>query len=647
MLHILLTKAPFFGLSVIFYFLGLAALIDSFWGNKIKDNFPHLRYLLICTAWPISIFARGFIASWGYYLDFPIETMFWSSIGAGFLFAWLTRRDIYRMLTSLYDQVRTTSKAPQLLDVLLLCLLGFLFLTYSSQIWIQWRDHDEIAVYGYMSKLIATGIGYDQLIFKGGVHDAPLFAQALGAHSYFAIENTYLIRLHRWLALFFSSLSVFLFLRLFNVRRWIALLTAANVLAIPELREYMGISMKTDVPVMLFELHAYLLLIVALAKNSLPFKVRRNIVTFGVILASASFASRASGLYILAISGLIWLWHLYQETKEGRSIRSFWREGTIIIICLLSINHLWIHLIEFGNPLFPVKAPWPFNDAPSAYSIADYRGYYNLQGVNPILAPFYMIFHLAFGLERFPDIAWGHASHRTVSMGWLSPLLLSLFALPLFFAAGRKKTAHYKVVAVTSLIFIIAYAFWFSGVHYSRVFFAASCLPILLTGLIADEKGSPNRLLNKLSSLAIFALVVSALYFGVVRQFRWKNFLPLREPPTSQLQSLGERDFPSPQSIQEMADVLSQAGLFARVHSYSGRNLHVLFRFAVFAEAPHIAQHPKDFPGYGNFPLIIVNRRYAQEKDPLSLEAIPQQFPYTCVEDGNWSMRSREPCPEE
>ena len=238
----------------------------------------------------------------------------------GLLFIFLAK-DVF---CGIYATIRQTffyikfSKFEWLLFFTIIMLI--LFYLYRSGI--PWVEHDEMAVYGFLSKLIANGWSYEDVLngWRWTVHSGPKMTESLDAQLFMLLNDPFLVRFSRFIGLMACSLGIFSFLRFFNVRRLWSLFAVAIFLSTPEIC-LLGLFLKVDAVIMSYELCALMNLTVAIwGYRYHPVKERERIVlpfaVTALILSFSSFGSRKSGLYIALFATLIFLWLSFQAYRK-------------------------------------------------------------------------------------------------------------------------------------------------------------------------------------------------------------------------------------------------------------------------------------------------------------------------------------------
>ena len=619
------------------------------WRAQAQAVSPYLVAFAWLLAWPLSLGFRGCLATWFYYAgDTAAHAAHLTNfLGAVFL-VYVLRR--WRLKAPL-NLIPLTEQKRRWWDWLVLALVAVSLYRHFTAVFRPWFDHDEIAVYGYISKLFANGLTYAQSLTKGGPHDGPVLVQTLDGLAYRVFQSTGLVRLGRWINLLVMSGLTYTYLRFLGCKRFWAALAILCICEIPEFRQYLALSLKVDAVVMLFEYAALLIL----SLGVLRLAPRLQSATFAFLLALMSFSSRMSGLYLLMLTGGFLLWVLVSDAAVLRRHR-VWAIGGAVAATIAFLNFVWVHLWIFSNPLFPTQ--FPFGGGSYAYTLQSYREIYNLVGPEWWWKPFYMLAHLGLGLENREG--WDfHAVHRAGSMNWLSPLLLAAPVLVFFW---RQRT-----ILLLLALFLYQYVFWYLGIHYSRVFLAGSVLPILAVALLASDlklKAMQRDWRPPLQGMLGAMMVACGLYFGFIKFFEsdfpsdsWRMLYHSHQQNAQVeyvLQRSGEATLPEKDFRDKVSQLFAGHVVSTYVNSYAGRMNHILFRGGgMFMEAPILQAPAEDTPykkGTNEYsqsiPFMLVNQNFVRERDAAAATYIQAQYPNVCFQsgDGVWLMRARGVC---
>jgi len=163
----------------------------------------------------LSLGLRGLLSSWTYYLGIHAQ---WALLGSsiigilGWILTWRSfskwRRDVQRALSGIrFDALQISEKWA-------LLFLASFFLLLLYRVGVPWYyDHDEMAVYGFLSKQMGNGITYPDVLRIWGetFHSGPKLVETLDAQLFLITHDTYAIR--------FTRVLNFLFLSIFIINR--------------------------------------------------------------------------------------------------------------------------------------------------------------------------------------------------------------------------------------------------------------------------------------------------------------------------------------------------------------------------------------------------------------------------------------------
>ena len=459
-----------------------------------SDGAPfHATLIVVSAAWFLAMGLRGIAGMWGYYNDVPISTVVFvvGLIGlAGWAFG---LHHLHRAWSkgALHGFFRRGAIHLTPWEFVLSAILSLQFLLYAYTAIIPWLGWDEMVIYGGLAKQIANGwVTQDLEIFSTNtfMFSGDKLGEIVAAQEIYAVMDTYLARGLRVLNLIFVSIGFYGVLRWLGAARPWSLIGISGFLAVPEL-VWAGTSLKVDIVTMALEISALLLLSVALV-SLLPqhrHKVQRrsNLLIVAVALSALAFASRLSGINLLALVGLTAAVFIIWETGSvpSKTLRILALTG---IVALCGIGY-FVNILDFGNPFYPFQGPWPFGGGDYAVTFEAWEAKVNLLGFPPVIEQFYLLFHLALGIEawtwKFGITLLPHAKSHAATMLWLSPAMLSIFLVPFFF----KRTGS---IVILGAVFIYWFTVWSLGFHYSRVFIAGSSVPVLIAAVIVSLNGA-------------------------------------------------------------------------------------------------------------------------------------------------------------
>jgi hypothetical protein len=625
-----------------------------------QDSQIHLACILVSVSWFLSLGLRGLITLWSYYINVPsgIALYIIGAIGAiGAIVG-------YDVLPKAIRKWRTISPWTRisLVEGLICLLILVLLMVHSYRAIGPWIDSDEMTVYGFKAKLIGLGFTYSDM---GIDWRTSLFVESSDAPAWNVVSDTYIVRALRLVNLVMCGSMLYAFLRCFIQSRTWSLLSVAAFLATPELI-FLGTSLKADSTVMCFELAA--LFLAALAASSLQQRdseQHRSLIYISLpaaMLSLLAVGSRPSGIYVAFVVNALnaYLILRYMPAKKEKA----WLFLLVFIVGGLSSAKYLINFQIHGNPLYPFKGPWPLNFGDYANFLPKLQEIYNLQGLPPIIEQIYLIIHLAFGLEgshwekRAPQFLIDlvpHAKHRGVSLGWLSPALLTIYVTPFFW---RKS----KIVSILSILFLFLFTVWSLGVQYGRVFMSGSALIVVIAGIIASfDRTQLSRLTYCMQFCVRGILWSSVIAMAYLSLFKWTTMWPhdinSLFSRNSRVQSnidllrdySGIRSEKTSPSIAELDSISSLLGEIPKVRvlpvTFSGRAISIWFSHGRFGDTPAFDKEgnvPENAETeWGEYDCVLINRTF-----PLS----PQQsafvtgyFPQLLLESQNesWHLRCK------
>ena len=263
-----------------------------------QENRHYSFFFIVAVAWAIGTGLYGIIPVWSFFLNLPLQTTIYLNGVVG-LIGLIVCRNSLSEIKQRFKGLRFNYKLNKweyVLAVYLLTIVGF----YVYRVAIPWGDHDEVVLYGYVTKLISQGLTHHNFLdlkMSSGYSVPSFLIQSTDAQLFALINDTYLVRLMRFVNILFCSLSIFNFLRLLNVNRiwsWVAI---ACFVSTPEL-SYLATSLKIDSVMMMFELNSLLMLVTAIllyfkqAKSKNALLPAYYLSTTALLLAIFSFGNR-------------------------------------------------------------------------------------------------------------------------------------------------------------------------------------------------------------------------------------------------------------------------------------------------------------------------------------------------------------------
>lgn len=630
-------------LSVVGWTANGSLLVRRFFWLPIRDSISADRtsvgalLLALPMAWYVGLGLRGVTVSWSYYLGQPATQALWLTGLIGLLGLGAT---IFRGFPKLKPRLKPSRLSKAELGVLITLIA--LLVSYAWRTINPWFENDEAIVYGYIARAIANSFVFSDFIeYRFGHHYGPKMIEALDAQLFLFNFDPLLPKLFRLWNIFMGGLLVsgFVYCIAGASRLW-ALVMFTALFAVPELA-HLGVSLKVDSMVMGFELAA----IIALAIGLMNYKGTdsKSLVGVALLLALCGFASRQSGLYLAALCTMIFAWLSIRSRRWVPQAL-----GTIIFWGICAVAYIYNYK-AFGNPIFPFKAPGPFANGEFLVTLEEYRTNLNLKFLPPVLNELYLLVHLALGLEVRPGIAWiPHALHRSHGMIWLSPALLSVFAAPFFI---RK-----KIIVVLLGVFAYLYAFWCSGVHFSRVFLAASMIPVIIGVVIAslDRKKLNNaqRITQTIVKAGLAGtLVFAALYFAKYSPrypHTWKAAVSSDARFDSDVRLLletGEKHIPSKAEIDKINEILRSMGkVRVAATTFTGRWVTILFKHGLITDSHHSKLvTPENFEQtYQHIGCVLIDKDY-EPKLIAQKNYVDKTFPENRFTSNNkkWRLQCR------
>lgn len=574
------------------------------------------------SAWPLGVCFRGLLSSWAYYVDVSV---FWSAL---FIFA-ISLLGLFFIsdFKRAYDQTNFKIffcigwKKP--IHLFSLLILALSFTPYCNFILLPWFDHDESAVYGYVAKLISHGWVYSDQIFTGSIHDRPVLAQALDGQFYGLISDTIMIRLMRLVGLMAAVVQMISFMRLFFKFTPLMIWTVICFLMTPELRQYLGTSLKVDSIVMILEITGFLWLGLGILhfKES-KLKLAASFAAVAFLCFLGGYSGNLSGVYALIMTTAFLLLCFWKGRQTFGANRIALYMYFVFVLGIIGSPTYIVHVKKYRNPIYPFKASYPFEKGRYVEKLQVWKDRYNIQSLpNGILQP-YMLVHLGLGLENQD---WPiHASEKTISMNWLSPLLILMFLVPCFFRRNR-------MVMILGLLFFAQLVFWSLGLHYSRALLGTNALAVLVVGLVTliprEELSRWQWYLQRffvvgLVSVGGYLLYIMGLY-QTTRQFAsipvkifssfYRDYYKVQ-----MIAGYSENYLPTKDEISEIESMLSKFDHpVVFMLAPSGRVMHIMFENGIFRDS-----NPTKYvaPDLRKGQFLMVNRKFVNVNAPFSME---------------------------
>ena len=619
---------------------------------RTPSNSPLPFLFILGIAWPISNSIRGLFTIWGYYLGAHVQVVSLITGAFGLLFIIIAKDTIRLIFSTRKLKTEFSSFGKSEWTICLIIMTTIICFLYQTAI--PWFEHDEMVVYGFLTKLIANGWNFDDILSAWGrtVHYGPKLTESLDAQLFLFGHNSFFIRLSRFGNLILCSISIYAFLRLFNVNRFWSFFSIACFLNLPELG-YIGLSLKVDSVVMSYELCALLNLSIAVwgyieHKNTQTEGFALPFVLIALYLAFSASGSRKSGIYFALIAIIIFLFLIFRaHIKKYHSITNL-NLSSIMVFIILSSAGYWINMYYFGNPIFPFKAPWPFDNGEFLFVLDNYREKYNITNLPIVAKQLYLLFYLGLDFERIDKFIkisqyLPFIKYRFASISGPFPYLLSVFILPFF--ANRK-----KILCVLSGLFLYQLFAWSNGVHYSRVFLASSSITILISIIIVNMKQNYFSIFLKILQNALkIGLLLSLIGTFSFHLLKTAKIYNSTKPIYTEYQRYEamcrlirnrwyksyntlhwhKGDYcPKKDTIDSINNILSQLSKpYVGVIASSGRTMHIYFDKGFFMEY--------DRKDYKKVDLILVNRLFLKSISKELFPDIWKRFPVSLYESKN------------
>jgi hypothetical protein len=626
-----------------------------------------IQPLFLFFSWASGLGLRGAIGTWLFFQGVPLSQGIYFLAAIGAIGWFLTIRHYWK--NKRFNQPRQKLTLDKIskrhwLIAFLLCFQGLFYLFTAIA---PWSHMDSMVGYGYLSKLIANDWWSPQVYLYISHMSGDKIGQVLTAQSYFVLDDTQLPRLLRLVNLAFILIGTYGMLRLLGVRLFWSLVGLSSLLVVPEIVVH-GTNLKVDIICMTMELSALYLIFILLStkfnkavfgKSGLVYFMP-NTIFMAMIFGILAFSTRMSGIY-LAVPLSIYATVVYWNNSPNSSL--FLRRFALVILAWIILAGGYIYfLTETGNPIYPFKAPWPFDNGLTgsgvSHSLEKHREVANLQGIPPVIEQLYLIIHMALGLETISQLKGfsflPHALGAEGSLFMLHPALLVIFTVPFFFRKDRS-------IVILSIMFMIMLTIWSNGLHYSRVFLASATLPLLIAMIIADQQdktwSQSKRALKKLIQIGlIFTLFahlghvgyrffgsnrypysLSVLYDKTARHDHKINFVR-RILKISGIVSIEKDSFPSLHEAQKISAILGEYGQ-PLVHIDFWRGQQVLFEHGVFVG--YYGSQPLETRFREKAQCILKFRPEAVEK--LEMDEIRKLFPFERyrMEGGEWVLMCR------
>jgi hypothetical protein len=467
-------------ISIVGIFLVVARLLDLSLSPVLRwlpsGPTKSLEIFIIGIAWLVALAVRGVIGLYVFIFGYDVDlaVLLTGVLGLAGCFC-------LRSFSNLMSRIWRVGEKDTKSLILPIGLVAVILICYGIMIFVPADHWDSTVKYVTLSKYFANGwnagalqdallLGKDSLIYIGsGLETADKMLEISDAQSIVGIGDSQLVLILRWVNLVMVSLAVFGFMGLVGARtKWIAVTTAAILLS-PDLIR-LGVSSKLDGSIAAIELGAATLVMLAWYCHSKGARGQQNLllIILGFSLSLFAAASRLSGMYIVCLSGLSFLYLvLSAEIRVPRKLMF------LVISVFLFVMFSGLYIVMYPDGIYP-----------GGKSMSQMRELYSIKGLSSGLKEIYLVFHLALGFEnlsrKFSIFEFlPHAKHHGVSMFMLSPAMLTIFLAPIFWK-------RHKIIPIASLLFCFWIIIWASSASYSRVFIAGSSVAVLVGGFIAS-----------------------------------------------------------------------------------------------------------------------------------------------------------------
>ncbi|MBF0485469.1 MAG: hypothetical protein HQL16_03030 [Candidatus Omnitrophica bacterium] len=589
------------------------------------------------------------ILVWGYFLGESLLLRYYLNGAMGALLlivGWPVLKE-FSKLSCLFKAIKLDIK-----EKLVISFIVFILFLYFYRVTIPWGDHDEAGLYGYLSKLISSGKSFFDLFYEGGPKGlvCSQLVQSWDAQLFGLVNDTYLVRLNRLVDFLFCAVGIFTFLKLMRVRLFWAFVGVAAFLSTPEL-SYLALSLKVDAVVMMFELAAFLAIIMAFFLYWNEKESRETTGTsfslsaVALLLAAFATANRPTGAFsLLLCSACGWFFLTRWLRRPGLSF---------VIILAFALGAAFItapgymvNFLVYKNPLYPMQGFGPFQNGEYVYSRELFRAGWNIVGVPQGILQVYLVFVLGIGIELFAKVIpflnhFPMAAVRCASMGWPYPLILSIFIWPFF----RKSQ---KVLNMIIIIFSFQFICWSLGYHYSRILLATLTLMIMASILMADQDVDLKDKAGKILQKILKAWIVLSLVLSLALQIWWfekRYFGPFlftsQQRYQAKVRFLETKDYMEKNMLTfKEANFLNKFLINSSKRpivyplTYSSAVFHIIFDSRINLKDSGIT-----FP-YEKGQYLLVNPRFVEEKGSDFKHSIMQYFPehVLTTPDTHWEV---------
>jgi hypothetical protein len=381
-----------------------------------------------------------------------------------------------------------------------------------NRLHIEWAGQDEIAYYGYTTRLYAEG-----WVIKDGIYPFfTKFSEIFFSFFYLVTNNLILAKYFKFL-IFLSVLFFFyICVKILCKDKYTAIISTLILLTIPEFSYVGAFSMKVDNILFCFELVS--IIFITILFNDVINNDEKNkknyylLIFFSFFFSSIAFVIKVTGIYLLIFNLLVFFYFLLKK-KTFKNISNIFLVNSLLFFSTVSPFFLY-NLVNYNNPIYPtINKIWLKFYEDSIYIdyfiIDNLKAMWNLPIKTPFIGEIYALIYNSLGMSKqiFPFFKNIIHPNEFVATGWWSPIVLIILVVPFLL----KKN---KLIIFLLYFFIFQYICWYNGVQYNRVFIASSCIPLIIYSLIfVSLKKEKNSILYKIfSNLNIMLILFFTIY---------------------------------------------------------------------------------------------------------------------------------------
>ena len=518
--------------------LSLFIISNFFFKKKIASNSPgfiYYNFLLMSSSWFLSLGFFGIIQSIIFYSNYPNKTSYYfiyilSLIG--FLLLIKNKNQLYHSFINIYLLIKDFFNN----NIFLIIIFILILLIYIIKIPLLWHDLDEITQYGLYTKLGANNWNLSSEAYGLFIR----YGEISYSFFYSIFENNYLPKIIRLFSLLSNVILIYSICRLLEISKNLSLISSLIFISTPEIA-YIGLSMKTDILLLNYELMS-LVLIIYITSRLYIFKANKfeistdkfyfKTLILALIFSSIALSIRYSAIYLYILNIFLIFMFIFITYRKRIKFNFIFRYSIFYILVSFVIFYCFLYNIYvFKNPFYPLEGFWLdllSNSKSAIWGGATYeeiKNQINIRTNYPIFDFFYIIIYHSLGLEQSIYSSFKFIVHpeNSAGSGWLTPLTLIIFLSIFLF----KKS---KLIFIYSLYFLFLYFFWVNGIQYSRIFIAGSTIPIIITALFLNLnfENKFNKIFKKTVYLGvILVLLICTYYHFVSLKYQNPNLLKL------------------------------------------------------------------------------------------------------------------------